>query len=75
MDYGVIQVRFHRGLSLDQKVTMVNLAVENQLLVKNRTHYIDILDKCVSISKIIDDSFEFLFSNFEYSFKFKMDVM
>lgn len=75
MDYGIIHVRFHRGLSLDQKVTIVKLAVENQLLVTNRTHYIDILDKCISIAKIMDDPFEFSFNNYKYIFKFIMEVM
>lgn len=74
IDYGEIRVQIHKGLTLDQKVTIIKNAVENQLITDNRSHYIEILDKCISVSNVLDSSFEILFIN-QYKFKFKMDVL
>ena len=72
MDYGTINVTLHRGLSLDQKMTMIKNAVENQLFTRNRNHYNEILDQCIAISKIIDDGIPVVnrLNNYIYKYSF-----
>ena len=52
MNYGVIQVTLHRGLTDDQRCSIVRTAVENQLLTKNRGHFNQILNHCLEMSKL-----------------------
>lgn len=77
MDYGEICLKIHTGLSIDQKLTMIKLAVENQLFPANRRHYIEILNHCYAISKILDDGVPFTneFNNFQYKYKFKIEYI
>lgn len=74
-DYGEIYVCLHKGLSVDQKETMIKKVVENQLFYKNRTHYVEILHHCLVLSRILEDGvkFENKFNNFHYKFSFKLD--
>lgn len=74
-DYGEIYVRLHKGLSFDQKMSMIRMAVENQLLTANRIHYIEILHHCLSIVNILDDGVPILSSKngYLYSYTFKLD--
>ena len=75
MDYGEIYVCIHKGLTVDQKETMIKKVIENQLFLQNRTHYIEILHHCISLSRILDDGvmFENNFSNYHYKYSFKLD--
>lgn len=75
MDYGEIRVCIHHGLTIDQKLTMIKYAMENQLFSSNRRHYIEILNHCYAISKILDDGVSFVndFKNIEYRYVFKLD--
>lgn len=74
-DYGEIYVCLHKGLTQDQKETMIKKIVENQLLAQNRTHYVEILHQCLVLSRILDDGvkFENKFNNFHYKYTFKLD--
>lgn len=55
MDYGTIRVHLLPGLTWDQKATIVQLSVENQLVTSNRSHYIQILHNCIEMLKNIED--------------------
>ncbi len=75
IDYGKIHVRLHKGLDKDQKLTMVKLAVENQLFTQNREHCIEILRHCFAFVNILDDGvpIENNFNNFLYKYSFKLE--
>lgn len=73
-DYGEIKLYIHKGLSKDQKETMIKLAIENQLFTKNRMHYIDILDQCLALSRMFDDGVPIknCINNYIYSYTFNL---
>lgn len=53
IDYGTISVRLLPGLTWDQKVTIVKMCVENQLITIDRSHYIEILHHCIEMMKVM----------------------
>jgi hypothetical protein len=54
IDYGIIRVTLHPGLTFDQKSTIIKQSVENQLVTSDRSHYIAILNDCLEMSRVID---------------------
>ncbi len=51
--YGTVKVTLHPNLTDDQRCSIVQMAVENQLIgVHNRQHYNEIMNQCVEISKL-----------------------
>lgn len=75
VDYGEIYVGLHKGLSKDQKETMIRRAIENQLLAKSRAHYVEIYTHCLALSRLLDDGvrLENNFNNFFYRYTFIID--
>jgi len=52
VNYGTISIsNLHPGLSEDQLLTMVSMAVENQLISAKREHYNEILNQCIVIAQ------------------------
>lgn len=69
-DYGTIEITLHPNLSKDQRVTMVSLSVQNQLITTNRLHYFEILSQCVDFSNHFKDepiSINFTTNEYTYS--------
>lgn len=62
-----IHVTLHKGLSEDQRETIIKLAVENQVMA--REEYISVLNNCIAISKFFKDGvpFEHNFDTFVFS--------
>lgn len=54
-DYGTIRVQLLPGLTWDQKASIVRMSVDNQLVTNNRTHYNQILNKCLGYAQIVED--------------------
>lgn len=75
-DYGTIVVFLQEGLSYDQRISIIKTNVENQLLTHNRSHYIEILNQCIEISKLAETSAPFSInwnlSEYKYTFRIEM---
>lgn len=74
IDYGTFVVYLHPGLSLDQKVTIVKHAVENQLVTNERSHSIEIMHQCIEMSKIFDVPMNINIKMKEYSYKLELSL-
>lgn len=61
VDYGTIIVKLHRGLSFDQKMTMLFMTLDNQLHTENRTHKNTITQVCTTLLQTVDDGVPFGF--------------
>lgn len=54
LDYGTIRVQFLPGLTWDQKVSILKMSVDNQLVTSNRSHYNNILNDCIEMVRVIN---------------------
>lgn len=50
MDYGTISVTFHPGLTDDQKISIIQMSLNNQLMTNDRMHYNEILNQCIHMT-------------------------
>jgi hypothetical protein len=55
LDYGTIQVTFHKGLTWDQKASIVKMSIDNQLVTNSREHYNEIMNQCLDLIRMIGD--------------------
>ena len=75
-DYGTIIVFFQRGLTYDQRASIVSVNVENQLLTSDRRHFIEIMNQCLEISKLVEnDPFTIAWNFREYRYKFSVEIV
>lgn len=78
MDYGVIIISFHANVSDDQRDTIVNRCVDNQLCTTERGHLIDIRDLCKRFSSmfhtVTKGSGSVRFDFEEYKFRLVINV-
>ena len=76
IDYGTIVVFFQKGLTYDQRASIVHVNVENQLLTSDRKHFIEIMNQCLEISKIVEnDPFTITWNFREYRYKFSVEMV
>jgi hypothetical protein len=79
MDYGVIIITFHEHVSDDQRDTIVNRCVENQLCTTEREHMINIRDLCKRFSsmfhKVTKGSGSVTFDIEEYKFRLVINIV
>lgn len=75
MDYGTIRVTIHTGLSEDQLVSTVKMAVENQLLTSCREHYNEILNQCIGITKSCVPPLEVNWNMKEYKYSYHLSIV
>lgn len=54
-DYGTVSITLHRNLTEEQWIVIVKMAVENQIMTRNRNHFNEILNQCLDISKFAKD--------------------
>jgi hypothetical protein len=74
-NYGTISVTLHAGLSEDQLVSTVKMAVENQLLTNRREHYNDILNQCIGIAKLCEHPLKVRWDMREYKYDYHLSIV
>jgi hypothetical protein len=75
MDYGTIRIVLHPNLSHDQRFTLVNTSVHNQLFTATREHYNEILYQCQELSKLVYDTPVTISWNYiHYKYKIIFDI-
>lgn len=74
-NYGTISVTIHQGLSEDQLVSTVKMAVENQLLTSKREHYNEILNQCIGITKLCVPPLKVRWDMREYKYDYHLSIV
>jgi hypothetical protein len=68
IDYGIITICFPDGpLTDDQRLSIVNMSVENQLVTSDRSHYVDILHDCKEFSKFAPIKITWVLLTYKYT--------
>jgi hypothetical protein len=74
-NYGTIVVTLHPGLSEDQLVSTVKMAVDNQLLTGNREHYNEILNQCITLAQTCVPPLKVLWKMREYMYDYHLGIV
>lgn len=76
MDYGTIRIVLYPNLTRDQRLTIVNTSVQNQLFAVTREHYNEILYQCQELSKFVSDTPITINWNYiQYKYKLFFDII
>lgn len=76
IDYGDIVLRLRPGMTFDEKLQILRMSLNNQLFSNEFGRDAEIFARCKTLIKLMgDESSDFTFSNFLYTFKFTMQYL
>lgn len=75
IDYGDIILNIRCDMSMEHKLEILRLALDNQLFVDDESIVEEIFDQCRILLKYMDQPIDFVFSGYFYKFKIKIQYL